>query len=232
MPLRTCFSLPLRFPNSYATRFSIYGYRVWAIANVVAVILVGWLVDHYQSHYVFFGIAVLGTANLILLPYAQGIALVMITNGILFFTMGAMDCSFGTLTWSLAEEGIAPSRAAPFLVLKSFGTNLGSLVAVLTVMLTTDSDGDDKIDYRAMALTWAGLCAVAGVLIVLIPSPLPPTAAFAARETGGRAENVAWRELLFVGYGALVLFLLMGIMTGAVQYGKCFRCYRQSFHSV
>ena len=80
-------------------------YRVWAIANAVAVLLVGWLVDHYKSHYVFFGVAVLGMVNLIALPNAKGIVMVMITNAILYFTMGAIDCSYGTLTWSLAEEG-------------------------------------------------------------------------------------------------------------------------------
>ena len=95
------------------------------------------------------------------------------------------------------------------------------MVTVITVLFTTGSDGDENIDYRPMAFAWAGLCAVAAILIVYIPSPPPPTAAFAARETGGRAENVAWRELLFVGYGALVLFLLMGVEVGAVQYGTC-----------
>merc|ERR1711939_1162179 len=89
-------------------------------------------------------------------------------------------------------------------------------------MSSHSGDMSDSVDYSAMSIVWGVLCLLSGVAILYLPSPKPPTEAFAARGQGGQAENIAWRELLFVGYGSVIAFLIMGVIVGAVGMAPVF----------
>ena len=107
-----------------------------AAGNIAGTFAGGALMDSFPSHWILLITSIMCAANMTWFPFANGIVQICCANGIVFFGMGIVDCSFGTLTWSVLEAGISDS--APYLNAKSFGTALGM---VFSVVLTSAIGG-------------------------------------------------------------------------------------------
>jgi len=214
-----------------------------AIGNFVGVAVGGFAMDRFPAHLVAFCVACGLGLNLALLPYKQGLAAVALSNAVIYFGIGIVDCSYSALIWAAAESRV--TRTGPYLVAKALGSELGCMAAALIAtwtatlnvggtqeasgIATDHSQGQNNTggyDYSVLAYTFGVLCSIGGVALVILPSPKPPVveAIPSLRQplrpdcsaSGAMATCRVWKERLIVCIGAFMLMTEMAVQIAAM----------------
>jgi len=215
-----------------------------AAGSLVGLVAGGLAMDRFPAHLVAFYAACGSALNIALLPDKQGLLAVLVSNLVLYFGVGVVNCSYAALIWAAAESGV--TRSGPHLVVKGLGSRLGYVTAALIATWTATSDtaggwvhgniarptlnaenDSDGSDYSVLAYTFSVLCALGGVALAVLPSPYPRRveALDSAKRSprpnhsgaGTAVSSCAWKERFVLLVGALFLMMETALQVAAMS---------------
>jgi hypothetical protein len=179
------------------------------LGDVAGNMLTGWWMDRFPCHYVFAVSAFASALNLAVMPHVSGMWPMALCSFFIMQGSGVGDCSFGALIWVARECGV--NNDGMYTGVKALGTCLGLVLVMLLALATSTAD-----DYRVLAYTWSSICALAGVDIIVLPSPSAPKEAAAVRTAPGAPAEIARRETAIVCAGAVLSAIVVGVFIVAL----------------